>query len=86
MTNDVETIFPNYLFSFITEKIKLNTVIVEGSYMSGIPVKKTCTNQNSLVVKVFILLGQYLVEAPFAAMTAMSLFGVGLYQPCTVRW
>ena len=42
--------------------------------MSGIP-EKTCTNQNSLVVKVFNPLGQYLVETPFVAMTAMSLFG-----------
>ena len=43
--------------------------------MSGIPEQKTCTNQNSLVVKVFSLLGQYLVEEPFVAMTATSLFG-----------
>ena len=43
--------------------------------MSGIPAKRTCTNQNSLVVKVFSPLGQYLVKTPFAAMTAMSLFG-----------
>ena len=42
--------------------------------MSGIPVK-TCTNQNSLVVKLFSPFGQYLVEAPFAAMTATSLVG-----------
>ena len=36
--------------------------------------QKTRTNQNSLVVKVFSPSGQYLVEAPLAAMTAMSLF------------
>ena len=29
--------FPNELFLFITEEIKLNTVIVEGGYMFGIP-------------------------------------------------
>ena len=39
-------------FLFITEMMKLNTVIVEGSYLSGIPVK-TCTNQDSPVVKAF---------------------------------
>ena len=42
--------------------------------MSGIPTK-TCTNQNLLVVKVFSPFGQDLVEAPFAAMTDLSLFG-----------
>ena len=62
-------------FFIRNKQIKLNIVIVEGGYMSGIPVKKnTCTNQNSLAVKVFSPLGQYLVEAPFAAMTAMSVF------------
>ena len=66
--NYVETIFPNELVLFLPEEIKLNTVIVEGGYMSGIPVK-TCKNQNSLVVKVFNPFGQYLVEEPFTAMT-----------------
>ena len=39
ITKYVEKIFPNELFLFITEEIKLNTVIVEGGYMSGIPAK-----------------------------------------------
>ena len=63
-------------FFCIALEIKLNTVIVEGSYMSGIPVNKTCTNPNSLVAKVFIPFGQHFLEAPFVAMTATSLFGV----------
>ena len=32
--------FSKWTFLFITEDIKLNTVIVEGGYMSGIPAKK----------------------------------------------
>ena len=31
--------FQNECFIFITEDITLNTVIVEGGYMSGIPAK-----------------------------------------------
>jgi len=38
--NYEETIFPNVLFFlFMTGEIKLNTVIVKGGYMSGIPAK-----------------------------------------------
>ena len=62
-------------FLFTTDDIKRNIVIVEGGYMSGIPPKNIRTNQNSLVAKVFCPLGQYLVETPFAAMTATSHFG-----------
>ena len=80
--------FSKFTFLFFSEEIKPNTVIVEGGYTSGIPTEniKTCTNQNSLVVKVVNPLCQYFVEALFAAMTAMSVFGVGLYQLCTVTW
>ena len=35
----VETVFSKWTFLFITEEIKLNTVKIEGGYMSGIPVK-----------------------------------------------
>ena len=43
--------------------------------MSGIPEKKTFTNQNSLIAKLFIPLSEYLLEAPFAAMIDVSHFG-----------
>ena len=64
----------NEFFLFITKVIKLNTVPVEGGYMSGIPVK-TSTNQNSLVVQVFSPLGENPVKAPFREITVMSLCG-----------
>ena len=65
--------------------MKLNTVIVEGGYMSGIPAKK------HVQIKIHCksiqpLRGQYWWKAPFMALTALSVFWVGLYQLCTVRW
>ena len=61
-------------FFFIIEEIKLNTVIVDGSYISGI-LAKNMYKSKFTGCKSIQPLRQYLVEAPFTAMTVPSLFG-----------
>ena len=85
MKNYLETIYPNKLFLLITEEIKLNIVIVEGGYMSGIPAKNMYkskfTGCKSILPFSLVLGGR-----TFCSNDCYEYFWVDLYQLCTVRW
>ena len=72
-------------FLFITEEIKLNTVIVEGGYIARIPAKNMYKSKFT-GCKSIQPLRSVLAGSTFCSNDCCESFGVGLYQLCTVRW